>query len=130
MLVAVWGAFVAEGADRVFWHTLVVPPERGQNQPRGFGSNGLLSIDEKNNLVDKPVATTTRRLQARLTGKCLAAVHEIEAPGGRLLAFEDGWLAFWGAPNPPEGAARYEDLITGEILPLTGPAAAPAWLMR
>jgi len=128
MLVAVYGAFLAEGAQRIFWHSLVTPPERRKGQPRGFGSNALLRLTEDDQYADKPAAAVYRRLQAHLSRAELASLREVPIEGGRLLRTSAGWLAFWGEPEAPPGAASWENLLDGEVAPIAGPVQAPAWL--
>ncbi|MFH1463913.1 MAG: hypothetical protein ABIO70_05985 [Pseudomonadota bacterium] len=128
MVAGVYGAFLAEGADRVFWHSLTTPPRRAAGQPGGFGSNALLGADEEGGFTDKPAALVYRRLAAHLAEVDMASVHEEPAQGGRLLATDRGWLAFWGAPTPPAEARGYHDLLTDARGHLIGPVAAPAWL--
>ena len=129
MVVAVHGALLAEGADRILWHSLIEPPQRSDTR-RGFGSNSLLRLEDDGALRDKPAAEVYRRLAAILADVPADPIAEIAAEGGRLLETEAGWLAFWGQPSPPAAATRGIDLLTGDTFPVRGPVAAPAWLPR
>ncbi len=128
MLVAIYGSFLAEGADRVLWHSLNTPPTRSPGQPRGFGSNALFENVEGEGWVPRPAAQAYQRLAEHLATVELDSVHELAVSGGRLLATDQGWLAFHGEPHPPEQARMAQDLMTGERYPVLGPVRAPAWL--
>jgi hypothetical protein len=127
MVAGVYGAFLAEGADRIFWHSLTVPPQRGKDQPRGFGSNALLEEGEQG-LEPKPAALVYQRLAEHLATVDPDSLHELAVPGGRLLATDQGWLAFQGEPQAPPGARTVHDLLSGERRPIDGGVSAPAWL--
>lgn len=128
MVAGVYGAFLAEGADRVFWHSLTTPPARAKSEPRGFGSNALMASSDEEGWVPKPAALVYERLAAHLASVEMASVHEVAVSGGRLLATDQGWLAFWGEPHPPDEARIVHDLMTGERRPVQGPVTTPAWL--
>ncbi len=128
MVAAIHGALLAEGADRVFWHSLTTPPRKSQGQPKGFGSNALLLPTDDEGFVPKPAALVYRRLAEHLARVELESVHEVAVSGGRLLATDRGWLAFWGEPEVPAQATTVHDLLTDERRPAGGRVSAPAWL--
>ena len=129
MVVGVYGAFLAEGADRVFWHTLTDPPVRAG--PSGFGTNSLfwnLDLGGSRQVRIKPAGEVYRRLAEVLADIDPASLRELPAEGGRLLETDRGWLVFDGTVAPPAEASRVLDLLTGAEAPVDGPVAAPAWL--
>ncbi len=138
MVVAIHGAFLAGGADRVFWHTLADPPPRaGARATLPFSTNSLLRvlrdpIDRGGvggpRVEDKPAGAVYRRLAATLAGANPADLREEVAEGGRLLWTGDGWVAFWGTPRTPEGAGDVTDLLTGETRPPARTVTAPAFV--
>lgn len=133
MVAGIVGAFLAEGADRVLWHTLVDPAEPPREGPPGFWSNSLLRTVRDGGVArfeEKPAGAVFRRLAARLAPTAVSSYREIAADGGRLLETDQGWLAFEGAPRVPEGARTVEDLRTGEVGPAGDVAEAPAWIAR
>lgn len=138
MVAAIYGAFLAGGADRVFWHTLADPPvtpQLRQNLP--FATNSLLSVPRpafgtpsrmETAPEDKPAGAVYRRLAGLLASSDPATWREEAASGGRLLRTDAGWLAFWGTPAVPEGAGEAIDLLTGATLAATGSVTAPAFI--
>ena len=140
MVAAIHGAFLAGGADRVFWHTLADPPRRGGKQ-LPFASHSLLrtttdavGAGAAGGTVreDKPAGAVYRRMTAALAQADPSTFTEPEVHGGRLLATDRGWLAFWGTPEAPAGAARVLDLRTGLAAAIGPgqPVTAPAWITR
>jgi hypothetical protein len=132
MVAGIVGAFLAEGAERIFWHSLVdAPGERAG--PRGFSTNSLFgaSLDgDTTSFAMKPSGQVFRRLAGHLDGIDPRDVAEVLADGGRLLETEAGWLAFEGAPTLPPGAGTVEDLRDGDLTPPGERAQAPAWIAR
>lgn len=132
MVPGVVGAFLADGAERVLWHTLVDPPaDQAERGHHGFHGNSLFRVEEdeenRERIVRKPAGDVFRRLAGHLADATHTDVAEVPAEGGRLLETPSGWLAFWGEPALPPGAGAVEDLLTGEP---TDRATAPAWIAR
>lgn len=140
MVAAIYGAFLAGGADRVFWHTLADPPNRpGARGDLPFATNSLLRVVNDHpvsgNMAgpggvaqDKPAGQVYRRLAAALAHTDPSQYREEQASGGRLLWTGEGWLAFWGSPRAPKGAGQVTDLLTGQTATATGAVTAPAYI--
>ncbi|MDP2314613.1 MAG: hypothetical protein Q8P41_17045 [Pseudomonadota bacterium] len=126
------GGFLAEGADRIFWHTLVDAPNEREG-PTGFATNSLFRgvVDGTGvNFEPKPSGDVFRRIAGHLRGQDPESFVEVAAEGGRLLETDAGWLAFDGAPAVPDGSGAVEDLRTGEVDVGVERAPAPAWIAR
>lgn len=135
MVVGIVGAFLGGGADRVFWHTLADPPSTAPGDPGPFSSHSLMRTlpgrpTDPTERALKPAGQVLQRLIQLAGAADMATAREIEASGGRLLATDAGWLAFWGEPATPPGAARVVDLRTGVESAAGSTARAPAWIMR
>jgi len=148
MVAGVYGAFLAGGAQRIFWHTLADPPQASRHASRsGFSTNSLMSTQgapqgpgargpgaqvrrPQGDLprIDKPAGEVYRRLTALLADAELSRLREVPADGGRLLWTGDGWLAFEGHPRVPEGAAMALDLLTGVESAAGRRVIAPTWI--
>lgn len=140
MVAAIYGAFLAGGADRVFWHTLADPPVPSQTRRNlPFATNSLLKLPPppmgsrppsvaSGPPEDKPAGQVYRRLAALLGPTDPALWREVPASGGRLLDVGTGWLVFWGTPTLPAGAGAATDLLTGEVLPAGATVSAPAFV--
>jgi len=136
MVVAVIGGFLAEGADRVFWHTLIEPPPREGDDNKTYGSNALLVATSEAGALGgdfrvKPAAEVFDRLLAALGPTDPASYRELTVEGGRVLETDAGWLVFRGeiAP-PPDGAHEVLELTTGATSAVGSTVRAPAWLPR
>ncbi len=132
MVAGIVGGFLADGADRVFWHSLVDAPNEREG-PAGYATNSLFRGYADGNVVryeTKPAGDVFRRLAGHLAGQDPASFAEVPAEGGRLLETEGGWLAFDGEPAVPAGGRTVEDLVTGEVLVGGERAPAPAWIAR
>lgn len=126
------GGFLAEGADRIFWHTLVDSPNERQG-PIGFATNSLFRgvVDGTNVTYEpKPAGDVFRRILMHLQGQDPESFIEVAAEGGRLLETDAGWLVFDGSPAVPPGSGPVEDLRTGEVDVDRERAASPAWISR
>lgn len=132
MVAGIYGALLAGGADRILWHTLADPPLGvGPREQSPFASHSLLrSSAQGGPPQDKPAGAVYRRLAACLDGVDVDALAEVPAEGGRLLDTGRGWLAFWGQPRMPAGAAQVTDLRTGQVGPAAATAVAPACVTR
>jgi hypothetical protein len=129
MLVALHGALLAEGADRIAWHTLVdAPREEG---PGSLSRNALFTTEGLGAALEpKPAALAYRRLAHALAPVSTASLREIAADGGRVLEADRGWLVFEGTVGVPAGAVAVTDLLTGKELALSAPVPAPAWVAK
>lgn len=130
MVVAIHGAMIAEGADRILWHTLVDPPTR--QGPTGFRYNALYWTRRDGGMARreiKPAGEAYQRMAERLGPVELDRVRAVRSGDGLLLEAPEGWLVYWGTVDTPAGAAQAEDLTTGEIVPVGDTVTAPAWLM-
>jgi len=142
MVAGIYGAFLAGGADRVFWHTLADPPFRPGARPTlPFATNSLLRVVNDHPVgpnvagpggeaQDKPAGQVYRRLAALLAQTDPSQYREEPASGGRLLWTGDGWLAFWGSPPTPKGAGQVTDLLTGQTRAASGSVSTPAYIAR
>ena len=140
MVAAIYGGFLAGGADRIFWHTLADPPFLPQQRSTmPFATNSLLRVVRTNpgpgavhgpggEVQDKPAGQVYRRLAALMASSDPAQYREEPASGGRLLWTGTGWLAFWGAPVAPKGAGLVTDLRTGKTSAASGAVSAPAFI--
>lgn len=140
MVAAIYGAFLAGGADRVFWHTLADPPfTPALRGTMPFATNSLLRVTRTSpanasahgpggQVSDKPAGQVYRRMAALLASSDPAQYREEPASGGRLLWTGGGWLAFWGSPVAPKGAGLVTDLRTGATTPASGAVTAPAFI--
>ena len=139
MVVGIVGAFLAEGADRVLWHTLVDPPPRAGDDTLTYGSNGLIVshgpaglLGGEDAVTEKPAAAVFARLAEVLAPTSTESYRELAAAGGRVLETDQGWLVFRGAVAPPPGARTVLHLRTGEEQPVEElgeeGVRAPAWL--
>jgi len=131
MVVALHGALLAEGADRIFWHALVDPPRR--QGPTGFRHNSLyraVAQEGASRWERKPAGDVYERLTACLAGVDLTDMRGVTSGDGMLLQTADGWLAFSGTPTVPAEATQALDLLTGETAPVADVVTAPAWLTR
>lgn len=133
MVAAIYGEFLAGGADRVFWHTLADPPTDrtagGWRSP--FESNSLLHTVAKMGpggdgarREDKPSGALYRRMATLMADTDPRQYRAEVAKGGKLLWTGKGWLAYWGTPELPRGAGAITDLLTGQ----PGTGKAPAWI--
>ena len=130
MVAGIVGGLFAEGAQRVFWHTLVDAPGT-RTGPVGYARNSLFraSLDGDSVRYDvKPAGDVFKRLIGHLGAQDPADFAEIPVEGGRLLETDAGWLAFDGEPVLPPGARTVEDLVTGEVMLDPPKAVAPAWI--
>lgn len=134
MVAAIIGAFIAGGAQEVFWHTLADPPSsiRVRNP---FSSHSLLRSLSSNAPLDagmprdlKPAGQVYRRLAQVLSTADRHEVAEVPNKGGRLLKVGRSWIAFSGRPRVPAGARTSTDLLTGATSPVGSRVTAPAWL--
>lgn len=140
MVAGIYGAFLAGGADRIFWHTLADPPfalpARG-TMP--FATNSLLKVEREDmeaggvrgpggEVKDKAAGAVYRRMATLMAGTDPSQYREEPATGGRLLWTGQGWLVFWGAPEAPKGAGQVTDLRTGQTRAAGGPIQAPAYI--
>ena len=136
MVVAVIGGFLAEGADRIFWHTLIEPPPREGDDNKTYGSNALLEANSAAGALGggfrtKPAAEVFSRLLGVLGPTDPESYREVTVEGGRMLETDAGWLVFRGELTaPPEGAREVLNLTTGQTAPVGSTVAAPAWLPR
>lgn len=139
MVVGIVGAFLAEGADRVLWHTLVDPPPRTGDDTLTYGSNGLLMargpaglLGGEDAVQEKPAAAVFARLAEALAPTSTESYRELPVAGGRVLATDQGWLVFRGTVTPPAGARTALDLRSGEEQSVAElgeeGVSAPAWL--
>ena len=145
MVAATYGALLAAGAERVFWHALTDAPAHatGPKGPQGaFGTNSLFgnvapdgaeprrggAIGPGSRHPIKPAGEVYQRLSAHLAQVDPTTLAEVPTNGGRLLRAGDGWLAWWGTPELPPGATTTEDLRTGETAPAGARVTAPAWI--
>jgi hypothetical protein len=132
MVAGIVGAFLADGADRVLWHSLIDAPNTRVG-PLGYATNSLFRGTLEGADVryePKPAADVFRRLAGHLASADPASFAEIPADGGRILETDVGWLVFDGEPAlPPEGQV-VEDLLTGEVVTDIDRAPAPAWITR
>jgi hypothetical protein len=137
MVAGVYGAFLAAGADRIFWHTLADPPDARSHMRRStFASHSLLQTlsDQEPGpgmeRMDKSAGRVFRRLAELMAEVDPASLAEIEVGGGRILETDQGWLAFWGSPELPAGAGSLISLDTGEQLEALASPRAPFWIHR
>jgi hypothetical protein len=140
MVAAVYGAYLAGGAERIFWHTLADPPPNPNAPHSSFSTNSLFrrtpppggasgSGPRKGGGVEeKPAAQVYKRLAAHMAGLDPSALREEPASGGRLLWTGQGWLAFWGTPQVPSNGGVVEDLLTGTTTAGLSEVVAPAWI--
>lgn len=139
MVVAIHGAFLAGGADRIFWHTLADPPVSPQVRAQlPFSTHSLMRVPPppmgvgtgpgESPPTDKPAGEVYRRLTQLLAQTRPADYREEPAQGGRLLWTGAGWLAYWGEPAVPAGAVEVVDLLTGELGSPGPTVVAPAFL--
>ena len=136
MVAAIVGGFLANGAERIFWHTLSDPPARAKSSP--FSTHSLMQTTAAqtgprkahpgNQKVAKPAGEMYERLALLLANRVPAETKEVPAIGGRLLWTGSGWLAFWGTPNVPSNAASVENLRTGDITKPQKSVVSPAWI--
>ncbi|MSQ04267.1 MAG: hypothetical protein EXR71_20675 [Myxococcales bacterium] len=112
------------GAEALFWHTLVDPPQRRGPGDSPFSTNSLLVAPVTGGPpVDKPAAAVYRRLAARLAiadlrGAELSDVGAVRLRTGEVLLYE-------GARSARSGGV---DLGSGTTIPPGAMATAPAWL--
>lgn len=141
MVAAVYGSFLAAGAERVFWHTLTDPPTDalpGGNTKHPFSSHSLYKAQPgpdgaksaSGARVLKASGALYQRLARHMASADPTAIVEQAATGGRLLATGQGWLAFQGSPQAPKGASQAEDLLTGQTRAIRPgeTVPAPAWI--
>lgn len=128
MVAATYGAFLAGGADRVLWHTLMDPPPSKHARRSPFATHSLLQQDGAGSHGDKPAGAVYRRLSQYLGPASHRSLQEEPSAGGRLLRSDRGWLAFWGEPEPPAGATQYVDLLSGQVHPVGTKVPSPAWI--
>jgi len=123
-LVAMHGALLSEGADRIFWHSLVDAPSN-LTGPSGMRSNSLFErIGEGVARVEpKPAAEVYTRLVGHLAEQPLEDVEVVDG----ALGFRDGWLVWQGEIDTPEGVTVVEDLLTGQVREAGPSLTAPAW---
>jgi hypothetical protein len=137
MVVAIYGGFLAAGADRVFWHTLADPPNAERHMKRApFASHSLLQSTEGaspgpgQSRNDKPAGTVYRRLAQLMASVDPSSIQEILVPGGRMIETDSGWLAFWGEPQVPQGGEEAVSLMTGGTIDASESVVAPAWIYK
>lgn len=140
MVAGIYGAFLAGGADRIFWHTLTDPPFTLQTRgTMPFATNSLLKVVRENmegggirgpggEVQDKPAGAVYRRMATLMAGTDPRQYREEPASGGRLLWTGQGWLVFWGSPEAPKGAGQVTDLLTGQTSAASGAVNAPAYI--
>jgi hypothetical protein len=107
------------GVEKVFWHTLVDPPERISAQARsGSASNSLFAREEDGSLREKPAGRAFSILSELLESVDWADVHGFAVDGGRGVALgEKGWLVYGETDRVlVEGIAfaSAQVLLTGE----------------
>ena len=137
MVVAIYGEFLAGGAERVFWHTLADPPARVQRTHKTpFSTHSLLQTAAPpagrpttlSARSDKPSGATYRRLAALLAEVPRDSVRPVRTRSGRGLDLPGGRLVYWGSLPPPAGATEVTELTHGLTTLATGPVAAPAFI--
>ena len=138
MVAAIYGAFLAGGAERVFWHTLADPPSSNRAAAETpFSTHSLLrtladpGTDPRGTGLhapreDKPAGAMYRRLAA-LLGPALS-FEDRRQGGARILRTEQGELLYWGDMARPQGAFEVTDLRTGASVPEGRSLSAPAWI--
>ena len=125
MVVRLHGTMLAQGADRVFWHTLFDAQDPRVDGPIGFRTNSL--YDQTDGRVSpKPAAEVYARLTRRLAP---LRVDEMVVGEG-VLEFPTGMLVYEGIVLTPAWAVEVEDLATGEVLEPNEMTGAPAWIAR
>lgn len=130
MVAGIVGGLFAEGAERIFWHSLADAPAERLG-PVGYARNSLFRAAADGTALTyerKPAGEVFQRLAQHLSGLDPADFAEVPAEGGRLLDTGRGWLAFDGEPALPAGARTVEDLTTGEVLLDPPRAPTPAWI--
>lgn len=122
VLVALVARAAAEGAERLFWHTLSDPPA-GVEARGGLARNSLLRATAAGTWEEKPAAATFRRLAQRLAEDDLVGATP-DGPGAVRL--KSGAVLLWdGARVAPAGGW---DLASDATLVAGITARAPAWL--
>lgn len=125
MVVRLHGTLLAEGADRVFWHSLFDAQDPRVEGPIGFRTNSL--YDQTDGKVrPKPAAEVyarmTRRLAPLRLGEMVVGEGVLEWPTG-MLVYEDSVVT-------PDWAVEVEDLATGIAGTPDTTTEAPAWIAR
>lgn len=137
MVVAVYGEFLAGGAERIFWHTLADPPSRVQRTHKTpFSTHSLLQTEAPppgqptalSTRSDKPAGATYRRLATLLADVPRDAVRPVRTRSGRGLDLPGGRLVYWGTLPLPAGASQVTELVSGITTLASGPVAAPAFV--
>jgi hypothetical protein len=133
-LVALHGELLAQGADRILWHTLVDAQREQEVGPVGLKTNSLyktaLDEDGLTLTVPKPAAATYADLVELLSDQELASLEAYADEDGRMLILEDGWLVYQGSVSTPAGARKAWDLVTGDKVALEARTSAPTWIQR
>ena len=132
MVVGIHAAALVGGAERLFWHTLADPPQRGDARSMPFSHHSLMATQTSTwegggstGRVKKPSGEAYTRLTSHLADIPRSEISELPAAGGRLMAAGDAMLAFWGTPELPPGEWVIEDLLTGARI---AEPTAPAWI--
>ena len=138
MVAAVYGAFLAGGAERVFWHTLADPPSHNRHarsspfsthslfrtvsdpstDPRGTGRHAQREL--------KPAGAVYQRLASALAPA--RRLEDQRVGSARLLRTETGALLYEGRLSTLEPGRVATSLLTGETVPAGASVAAPAWI--
>ena len=133
-LVALHGELLAQGADRILWHTLIDAQREQEVGPVGLKTNSLYKteLDEEGLTVTvpKPAAATYADLVEAMSGQELEAIEVHKDEDGRMLILDQGWLVYQGTVATPDKARKAWDLVSGEKLALERRIEAPAWVQR
>lgn len=138
MVVALHGAALAGGVERLFWHTLSDPPSQPNQRSMPFGHHSLTrteqsSWDDPNGVGQrqtKPAGAVYTRLTQHLMSTPDAEMKPMEQGDGKGLQVGEAMLVYWGEWTLPDGSWVVEDLLTGATETVTAPhiASAPAWV--
>ncbi|MDP6933528.1 MAG: glycosyl hydrolase, partial [Myxococcota bacterium] len=129
MVVAIHGAFLAGGAERVFWHTLTDPPPRARRK-RGTSTHSLYEVRDEGGIRHlKPAGAVYERLLRTLESVDRVGLSALHTESGRALDTSGGRLVYWGVVEVQSGISVHT-LADGEVAVTGLVVAAPAWIPR
>jgi hypothetical protein len=137
MLAGIYGAALAGGVERVFWHTLSDPPVARGQRAMPFGHHSLHRTitptwDDPTGVGErqqKPAGMVYARLRALLQGSDRASIAPIASASGKATMVGEDAFVYWGAVHLPEHDWIVEDLSSGTTQTVPGGTliSAPAW---
>lgn len=138
MLAGIYGAAMRGGAERVFWHTLADPPQRGGRRVSNPFAHHSLHQTHQSAWEDpagvgsrprKPAGEVYARLRDKVGDASASAVSPLPGSDARAIQVGEDVYVYWGQAALPQGSWSVTDLLTGAVRTASAGETirAPAW---